>query len=256
MIFVQEQVTFQLLEVLEIHQQNKTIFNTNRNFDALSLRVDSDTIIETKESMHSSINNSIIYVPSNVNYSRKTLKDNIIVIHFKCFNYHANDIEVIHPENINHYKELFEEINQVYKKKQKGYLHQCSSILNRIFLEIYKENHEENTPSLVIQKSVKYLKKNLFNSDLSVKEIADQSNVSEVYFRRLFKKCFFISPKQYIITNRIQYAASLVNTGYYSLQEISDLCGFNDYKYFLMTFKKIVGVSPTKYKYNFCDILD
>jgi len=251
MIFKQEQVVFQLLEVLKINQQNKTLFNSNRNFDALSLRYDSDTMIETKESKHANVNNSIIYFPSNVNFLRKTKTDNMIVIHFKCFNYHANDVEVIYPENFDRCRELFEEIYHVYNKKQEGYLHKCTSIINTLFFELYKENYQEDNYPLVIEKSIRYLKENLFNPNLTIEDIVDKSNVSEVYFRKLFKKYFSMSPKQYIIMERVQYAASLINTGYYSLQEISDLCGFNDYKYFLMTFKKIIGVTPKNYKYNY-----
>ncbi|MBQ8525694.1 MAG: helix-turn-helix transcriptional regulator [Clostridia bacterium] len=64
-----------------------------------------------------------------------------------------------------------------------------------------------------------------------------------------------MSPKQYVINHRIKYAASLIITGYYTLQEISELCGYSDYKYFSLEFKKVIGVSPSKYTYKFDEII-
>ncbi len=39
----------------------------------------------------------------------------------------------------------------------------------------------------------------------------------------------------------------------YGFEEISEKCGYNDYKHFSVEFKKITGVSPSKYTYNFTD---
>ena len=73
---------------------------------------------------------------------------------------------------------------------------------------------------------------------------------SDERFAKLFKKEFGISPKQYVINKRIKYASSLIIAGYHTLSEISSLCGYNDYKHFSVEFKKIVGVSPSKYIYK------
>ena len=75
--------------------------------------------------------------------------------------------------------------------------------------------------------------------------------MSEVYFRKLFKSELGISPKKYIIKLRIQKAVSLINTGYYSLKEVAEMCGYTDYKYFSVEFKGAVGCSPSEYEYEF-----
>ena len=48
----------------------------------------------------------------------------------------------------------------------------------------------------------------------------------------------------------MEYAASLILAGNFTLQEIADMCGYDDYKYFSVEFKKMIGVSPSKYTYN------
>ena len=93
--------------------------------------------------------------------------------------------------------------------------------------------------------------KNYKKSDLSIKEIADKSFMSEVYFRKLFKEEYGVSPQKYIVSLRIQNAEGLISTGYYSLKEVAYLSGYTDYKYFSVEFKKNVGVSPSKYLYNY-----
>ena len=50
---------------------------------------------------------------------------------------------------------------------------------------------------------------------------------------------------------RMQKAISLINTGYYSLKEVAAMCGFTDYKYFSVEFKKHTGKSPSEYEYKF-----
>ncbi len=92
--------------------------------------------------------------------------------------------------------------------------------------------------------------KHYLKPDFSLNEAAAKFFVSPTYFRRLFKAEFGKSPKQYIIEWRINYAASLIITGYYSLQEVAELCGYNDYKHFSAEFKKMLGVSPSKYVYK------
>ena len=93
--------------------------------------------------------------------------------------------------------------------------------------------------------------KNYKKSDLSIKEIADRSYMSEVYFRKLFKEEYGVSPQKYVKNLRIQNAVGLISAGYYSLKEIAYMSGYNDYKYFSVEFKKKIGVSPSEYLYNY-----
>ena len=91
----------------------------------------------------------------------------------------------------------------------------------------------------------------MFLKDFSLERAAEQSFMGEAYFRRLFKKEFGISPKQYVINRRIEYAKALIIAGYFSVGEIAEMCGYNDHKHFSSEFKRLVGVSPSGYGYNF-----
>lgn len=251
MIFEQEYIVFQLLDVLRIENENIKTQDANRNFSALSFRYEADTVLETKQKKTELFKNTICYVPSSFDYTRTSKKDKLIVVHFKAFNYHAKELEVFIPDNYNKYRVLFEEILDCWNRKEPDYLYKASSLLNQIFAELYKENRTLHSNTSKIYQSVEYIEKNYLKKDFSLTVASKKSFISEVYFRTLFKKEFGISPKKYIIEKRIKYATALIITGYYSLQEVSDMCGYNDYKHFSVEFKKLMGISPSKYTYNF-----
>lgn len=100
----------------------------------------------------------------------------------------------------------------------------------------------------IIEASEKYLEENIYNGKISIQDIADKSNISEVYFRRLFKEKYGISPVQYINGNRIKTAKNLLVEDNLSISEISQACGFLDVYSFSRAFKKRVGISPSQYK--------
>ena len=88
MIFEQDSIVFQILDVLYLDQQNTKLYNSNRNFDALSFRYEADTIIESNGKEFDVTSNSICYFPADFNYLRTSKRDKMIVVHFKTFNYY------------------------------------------------------------------------------------------------------------------------------------------------------------------------
>ena len=251
MFFENELLLFNILDVLELKQQNVNMFNSGRNFNALSFRFRSDAVLITEAGRHSMKDNCVAYFPARHDYTRVATVDEMIVIHFDTINYNAKNIEYFIPKNPSTLSRLFLDILEIWNKKEIGYKYRCSAVLNEIFAECYSCNYVSKSHNSKIFKSVEYLLKNYKKSDLSIKEIADKSFMSEVYFRKLFKEEYGVSPQKYIINLRIQNAVGLISVGYYSLKEIAYMSGYNDYKYFSVEFKKIMGVSPSDYLYNY-----
>jgi AraC family transcriptional regulator of adaptative response / methylphosphotriester-DNA alkyltransferase methyltransferase len=92
------------------------------------------------------------------------------------------------------------------------------------------------------------MNKNFTNPDLTIAEVAQVSNISEVYFRQLFKKATGQLPNRYILNLRVNHASFLLQSSKYKVTEIAMKAGFSDTKYFMTTFKKMTGYSPQKYR--------
>lgn len=98
-----------------------------------------------------------------------------------------------------------------------------------------------------IEAAVKIIELN-YNVSLSVEDIANQLSFNPIYFSRIFKKHMGISPKSYIIKNRIERAKYLLTTTNSPINEISNSVGYEDSLYFSRIFKKELGISPQKYR--------
>ena len=251
MIFEKELLSFNLLEVLSLKQRNVNMSNNGRNFSALSFRFRADTVLSTETREYRMRDNDVCYIPARLDYARASVVDDLIVIHFDALNYSTREIEYFSPSEPEVMAELFRKILDCWNQKPIGYKHQCSAMLCEIFAACYQQNFVAQDTKSKIRPSMEYLLANYRKSDLTVKEIADRSFMSEVYFRKLFKAEYGVSPQKYIINLRMQYAEGLISTGYYSIEEIAYMSGYSDSKYFSVEFKRIKGVSPSKYTYNY-----
>lgn len=247
MFFEKEMLNFNISGVLELNQGKSYTVNNGRNFSALAFRLKSDAILKTPSEEYYVSDNFISFVPAGIDYERISKFDKLIAVHFDFIDYIPNQIELFLPENPYVISKLFHEVLDCWNKKDFGYRYRSKSLLYSIFNECYAQNFKANTQDSKIQNSINYITENYRNKNFSIKEASARSFMSEVYFRKLFKEEYGVSPKKYVIELRIHYAADLISSGYYSLKEISDLCGYNDYKHFSTEFKRLMGVSPFEY---------
>ncbi len=226
------------------------MFNGGRTIDALSFRLHSDARLISNNTVHTLSDHSVCFVPAGLDYAREATVDTLIVIHFHTSDYATQAIESFMPKNTERFSALFHQILEEWKQKKLGYYYRATALLYEIFSECHAQYKKSTLQDSKIQNSVKYILENYKSSKLTISDIAKQSFMSEVYFRKLFKKEYGISPQKYIINLRIQNAVGLILTGYYSLQDVARMSGYNDYKYFSVEFKKITGASPSNYLYS------
>lgn len=82
----------------------------------------------------------------------------------------------------------------------------------------------------------------------TVGELSGICNMSEVYFRRLFKESLGCSPSEYRNALRLDRACVYLEYGEISVQEISDMLGYSSVSHFIKEFKKYKGASPLQYR--------
>jgi AraC-like DNA-binding protein len=105
----------------------------------------------------------------------------------------------------------------------------------------YKEHRYE------IDKVIDFIQSN-YGNKISLDDLTKTAYISKFHFLRLFKRHTGVSPYEYLINYRINKAKELLKNSELLIREISDTVGFFDYNNFIREFKKIVGITPLKYK--------
>jgi len=113
--------------------------------------------------------------------------------------------------------------------------------------------HEVTEPALLTDGNsrfayvVDYIN-NHITGKLSIDALSQIAFMSKASFFRAFKHEMGISPVDYIIKQRINFAKQLMSNPYNSVSNACFKAGFNNLNYFSRTFKKLEGITPSVYK--------
>ena len=101
--------------------------------------------------------------------------------------------------------------------------------------------------SEVIEKIVSYIQANYMKA-LTTDELSHLFGISRTHMTRCFKAYTGFAPHEYITQLRIYNAKYLLKATDLSIDEISRQTGFSDSVYFIQVFKKIEGITPSKFR--------
>ena len=87
-----------------------------------------------------------------------------------------------------------------------------------------------------------------YMEDISLTSLSSKYNISMGHLSKMIKENLKVNFSDYIASLRIQRAKELLRDDSMSIQEIAEIVGYNDYFYFTKVFKKIEGISPSKYR--------
>lgn len=96
-------------------------------------------------------------------------------------------------------------------------------------------------------KMIEFLNQN-YTRDISTNDLAEYMHLNPGYLSKIFKRETGTTVMKYITNLRILKSRQMLDSGNYSISEIASAIGFNDYFYFLKTFKKITGITPRQYQ--------
>ena len=88
----------------------------------------------------------------------------------------------------------------------------------------------------------------LYGSDISVSELAEQINMSTSYFHHIYKILFNASPGQDIIQSRINYACILLRSETVSIAGVAEMCRYSNTEHFIRQFKQYMKCTPGEYR--------
>ena len=229
-------------------EKSNSFTKKERPFNALSYRIKGNATFTHNTNKTTVKDGDIIFTPSNCNYHINAINEELIVIHFNSNIKLSDDVIKATLTQTNILKNYFLSIYNTYTKKSVGYEYECKSILYKIFSIIDNElNTQQLNEKDIIEKATNYINENLFSTETNVEYLSRLYSVSQVYFRKLFKKRHGKSVLEYINQLKLDYALELLSSKYYTVNEVSEKCGFLSPYYFSYFIKKHTGNPPSFY---------
>ena len=195
----------------------------------------------------------ILYLARNAVYKMQlnTPVYSSVYCDFEFDNNAERKSNVYTPQNASHTEDLFYKLKHCHETPAKYSFAECMSLLYTIYSVIIKsanpEYLEKNAKNKMEQVK-NYIDANYKNNEISIREIAENAKISEVYLRKLFKARYGMSPSQYIISVRLEKSKQLMKYPFISLEECAVQSGFSSLQYFCRVFKKETGITPYKYR--------
>lgn len=193
-----------------------------------------------------------LFTPALFGYSMTASRDfSDITRHFL--------FQSLHPESLKtHWKtssgvahELFRKMLNEYKDKDYGYMQVIRAYLIELLMIIFRANkaagEQKSFEQAQFDKALEYIDAN-YAKDLKLDELATLAFVSPAYFSRRFKAVTGCTFKEYLQRLRIEQACKLLKSTPNKVIDIAAEVGYHDLKHFNEIFKRIMQVTPSKFK--------
>ena len=193
--------------------------------------------------------NEIFYLPKGSTYRVKTYEGgDCYAINFDA---ELSDEPFVMPlRDADGVRRLFQAPARIWRSGLPTRTTVAMHSLYGIVLAMISEQERKYQPSSVAARllpAVEAIKMRFSDSSLSVSELARLCDMSEVYFRKLFTSQFGVSPKEYLIRIRMEYAKQLFCEERLPVAKVAELCGYIEPCHFSREFTKRFGVSPAGY---------
>ncbi|WP_436286831.1 GlxA family transcriptional regulator [Xenorhabdus poinarii] len=134
---------------------------------------------------------------------------------------------------------------QVANHTQRTFFHEIRSNVER---HCYSDKNKFHPDEDIIQIQM-WMKDNCMTGEpMQMQKLADIAGMSLRNFNRRFKNATDMSPLQYLLKVRIDYAIDFLQLTNLTVQEIAALVGYQDMTNFNRHFKRRAGVSPRDYR--------
>lgn len=195
--------------------------------------------------------NDCLIVPPNTRHNDVNLTNTKVF----CLGFSINHAEPClqaakyadEDKKIMHYLNM---ISDEFSHKENDYVDAVQNLIKNVIILLNRttaENAGYQTHTDELEKAVEYIN-NHFTQNIQPKEFESITNYSYDRFRHIFKHAIGISPKQYIINKRLEYAKELLAVSDLSVTEIAYKCGFASSALFTTQFKNRTDLTPKQYR--------
>lgn len=139
--------------------------------------------------------------------------------------------------------------NRLFEYTKEKNPKELGNIISGLYLQVFREitntGKDQKEYSEVVKQAMNYLQKN-YCSPIGLSKTASTIGINSSYLSRIFHKETGVTIVDYLNQIRVEAVKGFLQTNL-PLKEISCRCGFQNYTYFLKTFKKYTGKTPKEY---------
>ena len=224
----------------------------NRKWYGLSLAIDGEIAYTLNGKTYISNKNTMIFLPKDATYKLNCYKPGkFALVNFLCDEKFSIDefleIPIYDPDGFLH---IFKVMENLFLFETPNKKFELMSLFYSMLSKLYT-NTEKRRFYPIIKSGTEYMEKNISDPNLSNENIAKAAGVSEIYFRKLFKSQFGVTPHAYMQQIRINKAKAMLENGNEQIETIYCDCGYNNIYYFFKVFKEKTGYTPTEYREKF-----
>ena len=232
---------------------------TPRNSSAFLMVVSDTTVRYTDNSgdTFTAKNGDIIYCPFGGKYKFEIISpansDRYGKVKTLCVNFNMirpdkkiitlsrKPIKVVNFKSVQLENDFFDISKYTLKPMMRKY--KLCKIMKTV-IDIYSNDSENFS---VLRDAVQYLEDH-YAENFKMSFLAEKFNLSESYFRKLFRDFTGLSPVEYRNGLRVEHAKELLSRNAVSVSEVARAVGIEDQFYFSRIFKESEGISPIQYK--------
>ena len=153
---------------------------------------------------------------------------------------------IIKIEKYHEMEQVLEELYQISNCQTEQLRCKQMELIYRFLSLLWKK--KQKFKSHDIADSAKKIIDYNFDRKITIKKIADTMHIDSAYLTRKFTEKYEITPKDYLIEQRIELSKRLLIQTDATVTEIAGSVGYDDPLYFSRIFKCRVGISPIIYR--------
>jgi len=206
--------------------------------------------LTTNKTLSFTTGDFIIYKPGEIHNEIHEKPVSVACIGFKYDSFNSNLNTGVYSDKNKSVYEIVQRIRNEMGGRRPRYNLMINFLVAELIIAVLRLSEKGSGESDDIYYIKKYMDEN-YNINFDMEKLAEISGYSYHHFRHLFKQKTSLSPKAYIIKQKIEHAKLLLAEGKGSISKIALDCNFSDVSQFSVSFKKHTGRTPNEYRKNF-----
>lgn len=143
------------------------------------------------------------------------------------------------------YEQRKQQLRSAFFQSADAYADALEQLLNELFA--YNDQQREDRLDMLIKEIDNYILTHLQHS-ITLAGISESFHYNSSYLSHVYKQKTGEGLSEHVARIRVEHACQYLTSTALNMQQIAELCGFDSAKYFGVTFKRVIGMTPSAWR--------